>query len=70
MSEEKQQKPESQDFEQLGEERQASLFEEFFAFIMENKAWWLVPIVVVFSLVGVLLLLTSTGAAPFIYTLF
>jgi len=57
-------------FEQLGEERQASIFEEFTSFILENKAWWLVPILIVFALVGALLLLTSTGAAPFIYTLF
>lgn len=57
-------------FEQLGDERQASIFEEFTSFILENKAWWLVPILIVFALVGALLLLTSTGAAPFIYTLF
>jgi hypothetical protein len=36
----------------------------------ENKMWWLTPILVVFGLLGVLLVLGATGAAPFIYTLF
>lgn len=66
----KHEQDESKTFEELGDERQQSLVEEFFVFVMENKAWWLVPILVVFALVGALLLLTSTGAAPFIYTLF
>jgi hypothetical protein len=44
--------------------------QEFWLFITENKKWWLIPILLVCSLVGVLFLLASTGAAPFIYTLF
>jgi hypothetical protein len=36
----------------------------------ENKAWWMAPILIVLALVGILLLATSTGALPFIYTLF
>ena len=43
---------------------------EFWSFIRENKKWWMVPIVVVLLLFGVLLLLSGTGVAPFIYTLF
>ena len=60
----------SAEFEDLAKEKQLSLVQEFFVFIMENKKWWLVPILLVFSLVGVLVALASTGAAPFIYTLF
>jgi len=37
---------------------------------MENKKWWLVPILLVFVLLGVLIVLGGTSAAPFIYTLF
>ena len=70
MSKRSDKKSKSETFEHLGQQRQASLFEEFFTFILVNKAWWLIPIVAVFAMVGVLLLLTSTGAAPFIYTLF
>ena len=47
-----------------------SLLKEFGGFLKENKKWWLVPILVVFLLLGVLIVLGGTGAAPFIYTLF
>jgi hypothetical protein len=57
-------------FEAASEEQQLSLLQEFRIFIVENKAWWMIPILLVLSFVGVLLVLASTGAAPFIYTLF
>ena len=57
-------------FEEAGKEQQLSIVQEFLLFIKENKAWWMVPIVVVLGLVGLLVVLSSTGAAPFIYTLF
>jgi len=38
---------------------------------MERKAWWLVPMVVVFLLVGLLFVATQGSAlSPFIYALF
>lgn len=57
-------------FEELSQEKQIGLAAEFWMFIKENKIWWMLPIVLVLGLVGVLAFLTSTGAAPFIYTLF
>lgn len=57
-------------FEEAGKEKQLSLVQEFLAFVVDNKMWWMVPILTVFALVGLLVLLASTGAAPFIYTLF
>ena len=44
---------------------------QIFELLMERKAWWLVPMVVVFLLVG-LLIVTTQGSAlsPFIYALF
>ena len=57
-------------FEEAGQGKPASLIEEFRDFIFENKKWWLIPILLVLSLVGLLVVLGSTGAAPFIYTLF
>lgn len=68
MDEEK--NSESNEFEKLNNEKPISLVAEFVIFIKENKAWWMIPILVVFGLIGVLVLLSSTGAAPFIYTLF
>lgn len=58
------------EFERLGEEEQLSLVSEFVLFIKENKAWWMIPILLVLGGVGLLVVLSSTGAAPFIYTLF
>lgn len=45
-------------------------FRDLVHFLLENKKWWLTPIVVVILLIGVLLVLGGTGVAPFIYTLF
>jgi hypothetical protein len=58
------------DFERLGKESHPSLVREFVVFLLENKKWWLLPIVIMVGLVSVLVGLSSTGAAPFIYTLF
>lgn len=58
------------DFEEAGQEKQLSLAQEFLLFVAENKKWWLIPILLVLGLVGLLVVLASTGAAPFIYTLF
>lgn len=46
-----------------------SLLGEIFQFAKQNKIYWIVPFVLVLGLV-VLLVVTSQGAAPFIYTLF
>jgi hypothetical protein len=46
------------------------LLGEFGSFLAHNKKWWLLPILIVLSLLGVLILLSGTAAAPFIYTLF
>jgi Family of unknown function (DUF5989) len=54
--------------EAAGKER--GVIGELFAFLRENKKWWLLPILIVLLLVGVLAVLGGTGLAPFIYTLF
>ncbi|HKZ78767.1 MAG TPA: DUF5989 family protein [Pyrinomonadaceae bacterium] len=47
-----------------------SFFKELIQFIAHNKKWYLIPVAVAILLMGVLIVLGSTGAAPFIYTLF
>jgi hypothetical protein len=47
-----------------------SLFMELVDFVVHNKAWWLTPIILVLSLVGLFLVLAGTGAGPFIYSFF
>lgn len=52
------------------EQKPPGLIAEFIDFLLHNKKWWLIPIVVVLLMLGLLVLLSGTGAAPFIYTLF
>jgi hypothetical protein len=52
------------------EKQKASLLGDVIAFARQNKKWWLLPIVGVLLVVGTLLVLSTTAAAPFIYTLF
>ena len=57
-------------FAEAAEEQQPSLLVEFGEFLMESKKWWLIPILVVLLLVGVLVFLSSSVVAPFIYPIF
>ena len=51
--------------------RRFGIMGELFSFLMHNKRWWMVPIIVVLMLVGVLMVLAQSSViAPFIYTLF
>lgn len=44
---------------------------QVFQLLWERKAWWLVPMVLVFLLVGILIVATQGSAlSPFIYALF
>jgi hypothetical protein len=56
--------------EQLATQAQTGIVREFIEFLLHNKKWWLTPIIVVLLLIGLLVVLSGTGAAPFIYTLF
>ena len=49
----------------------AQTVKELFRFLWAQKLWWLLPMVLVLLLFAVLIALGSTsGAGPFIYTLF
>ena len=39
-------------------------------FLSQTKKWWLLPMVIILLGFGVLVALSGTAAAPFIYTLF
>ncbi len=63
--------PKQNEFEKTAKEQaEAGFFAEFWGFLRDNKKWWLVPILIVLLLFGLLILLSGTGVAPFIYTLF
>ena len=58
------------DFRRLADKPAAGIVRELWDFLVENRAWWLTPIVVVLLLISVIVILGATGAAPLIYTLF
>ncbi len=48
-----------------------SFLKEFWEFFKFRKKYWLLPIIIVLTLFGALIVLTEgTAVAPFIYTIF
>ena len=58
------------EFVQHGSERRNSFFGEYLFLLKTRKKWWMLPLLILFLALGVLLVLSSSPAAPFIYTLF
>ena len=58
------------EFQAAAGSRRTGLIREFWDFLKHNKKWWLAPILLVILLVGLAVVLSSTGAGPFIYALF
>lgn len=56
-------------FEEMSGES-GNIVSEFIEFLKHNKKLWLLPIIIVLLLLGLLIALGGTSAAPFIYTLF
>jgi hypothetical protein len=56
------------DFEKIDGEM--NIVCEFWEFVKDNKKFWLIPIIIILLLLGLLIMLGGTSAAPFIYTLF
>ena len=48
-----------------------SFLSEFWEFLKERKKYWLLPVIIVLTLFGILIVLSQGSAvAPFIYTIF
>ena len=58
------------EFEKASQQKQSNLLSEFMGFLKQNKKFWLLPLILVMLALAALLILSSTAAAPFIYTLF
>ena len=65
-----QQNDEADEFLAESQSHRISMVRELWDFIRHNKKWWLTPILIVMLLVGLLVILGGSGAAPFIYALF
>jgi hypothetical protein len=58
------------DFAEQASAPRPGLLLELWEFLCHNKKWWLTPIILVLLVIGALILLAGTAAAPFIYPLF
>jgi hypothetical protein len=58
------------EFEKSGEQKDIGLFGELVAMLKQNKKYWLIPLLIILLLLGALIALGSSAAAPFVYTLF
>jgi len=62
--------PRQEDFAHLAKQPSPGLLAEAWGFLATTKKWWLFPVLVVMALLAVLIMLSNTAAAPFLYTLF
>jgi hypothetical protein len=60
----------SEEFARRGAMGRASFLSDYLYFLKNNKKWWMLPLIVLLLAFGVLMILATSGAAPFIYTLF
>jgi Family of unknown function (DUF5989) len=61
----------NESFEEMAfRERRRSFLLELWHFLLETKKWWLFPVLTALLLLGMLMWMSSSAAAPFIYTLF
>jgi hypothetical protein len=59
------------EFERAAAEQQGdNVLSDFLGLLRHNKKWWLLPILFSLLLFGLLIGLSGTAVAPFIYTLF
>ncbi len=70
MSEQTNGEQPTEDFVKQAQEARPSLVAEFLDFLMHNKKWWLLPILIVLGFLGVLVFLSGSGGGIFVYTLF
>lgn len=50
--------------------RRPLLIREFWQLLRDHKKWWLAPVVIALLVLSLFALLSTSAAAPFIYTLF
>jgi len=54
-------------FELSNSEAQPSLAADLWAFLRENKKYWMIPLILSLLLLGVLIAMGGSAVAPFIY---
>jgi hypothetical protein len=55
----------------MGRGKRRTILGEFVTFLLREKKWWLIPLILLLlGLVGLLVLAEGSALAPFIYPLF
>lgn len=54
-------------FQTQSEQPAPGIVVEFWEFLCHNKKWWLAPIIIALLLIGLLVFISGSGLAPFIY---
>ena len=57
-------------FDEIEKDANRGLLGELWTMLMENKKFWMIPIILTLLLFGILVIIGSSSSAPFIYTLF
>jgi hypothetical protein len=57
-------------FAEAGKRPSPGLAREFLLFLRQNRKFWLLPLIGALLLLGLLVALGGTAAAPFIYSIF
>ncbi len=70
METEHKQLTERDQFIQQGTVKRPSFLSEYIYLLRTSKKYWMAPLILLLLGFGLIMLLASTGAAPFIYTLF
>ncbi len=65
-----QEAPPRGEFERQARLPQTGLLQEYWAFLREERKWWLLPLLAALSVSGGFVFLSGTAAAPFIFALF
>jgi hypothetical protein len=50
--------------------KRSSFLSDYVYLVKRNRKWWMLPLMGILLGFGLLMVLASTGAAPFIYTMF
>lgn len=65
------QRPEARaSFSEQADLPQIGFWREFGEFLRHNKKWWLAPLLVILALMALLIFLSGSPLAPFIYPVF
>ncbi len=57
-------------FARLARAKRTSSLGELFFLLRRTRKWWMLPVILLLLGFGVLMVLSASGVAPFIYTVF